>query len=126
MLSIAALPGLLAALDGSMPVIWPLILPGMLLPMSFSASIVAAPRLPATLAAADDMILASPGSSRSVPCSFLPFSMSLVVHLARNLDRKSTRLNSSHVKISYAVFCLKKKKNQAQREHRHSRNVHDH
>src|SRR5690606_39863857 len=28
-------------------------------------------------------------------------------------DRKSTRLNSSHVKISYAVFCLKKK-NQAQ------------
>src|SRR5690625_6634667 len=28
------------------------------------------------------------------------------------LDRKSTRLNSSHVAISYAVFCLKKKKNQ--------------
>src|SRR5207302_3847285 len=28
----------------------------------------------------------------------------------RNIDRKSTRLNSSHVKISYAVFCLKKKK----------------
>src|SRR5437870_11249562 len=27
-------------------------------------------------------------------------------------DRKSTRLNSSHVAISYAVFCLKKKKNQ--------------
>src|SRR5690606_9344498 len=26
------------------------------------------------------------------------------------MDRKSTRLNSSHVKISYAVFCLKKKK----------------
>src|SRR2546426_11928122 len=30
-------------------------------------------------------------------------------HLAR--DRKSTRLNSSHLVISYAVFCLKKKKN---------------
>src|SRR5690606_39499063 len=29
---------------------------------------------------------------------------------ARTPDRKSTRLNSSHVKISYAVFCLKKKK----------------
>src|SRR5690606_41962122 len=28
----------------------------------------------------------------------------------RSSDRKSTRLNSSHVKISYAVFCLKKKK----------------
>src|SRR3989442_5982640 len=29
-------------------------------------------------------------------------------------DRKSTRLNSSHVRISYAVFCLQKKKNQHQ------------
>src|SRR5438874_4558454 len=29
---------------------------------------------------------------------------------APRLDRKSTRLNSSHVEISYAVFCLKKKK----------------
>src|SRR5699024_12146379 len=29
----------------------------------------------------------------------------------RNKDRKSTRLNSSHVSISYAVFCLKKKIN---------------
>src|SRR2546429_6933024 len=31
------------------------------------------------------------------------------------LDRKSTRLNSSHGYISYAVFCLKKKKNTIQR-----------
>src|SRR5256885_8493664 len=30
----------------------------------------------------------------------------------RRLDRKSTRLNSSHLVISYAVFCLKKKKQQ--------------
>src|SRR2546430_3694809 len=30
--------------------------------------------------------------------------------LAKALDRKSTRLNSSHSQISYAVFCLKKKK----------------
>src|SRR5690554_7514457 len=29
--------------------------------------------------------------------------------LEQELDRKSTRLNSSHVRISYAVFCLKKK-----------------
>src|SRR5258707_1473501 len=29
---------------------------------------------------------------------------------AKELDRKSTRLNSSHANISYAVFCLKKKK----------------
>src|SRR5690606_9312743 len=33
----------------------------------------------------------------------------------RPLDRKSTRLNSSHVKISYAVFCLKKKKTKNER-----------
>src|SRR5256884_3435221 len=32
-------------------------------------------------------------------------------------DRKSTRLNSSHGYISYAVFCLKKKKTNIQREH---------
>src|SRR5256885_8336126 len=32
-----------------------------------------------------------------------------VFHSGDNLDRKSTRLNSSHLVISYAVFCLKKK-----------------
>src|SRR5690606_28053023 len=32
------------------------------------------------------------------------------LNLIARIDRKSTRLNSSHVKISYAVFCLKKKK----------------
>src|SRR5207249_11700537 len=32
------------------------------------------------------------------------------IDLRRGQDRKSTRLNSSHVSISYAVFCLKKKK----------------
>src|SRR5207253_8801488 len=32
--------------------------------------------------------------------------------LSNPIDRKSTRLNSSHVAISYAVFCLKKKKTQ--------------
>src|SRR5256885_8249116 len=35
-------------------------------------------------------------------------------------DRKSTRLNSSHLVISYAVFCLKKKKNQKPLVHTHS------
>src|SRR5438876_8818396 len=33
------------------------------------------------------------------------------------IDRKSTRLNSSHPSISYAVFCLKKKKNNVLRNH---------
>src|SRR5690606_40892329 len=32
-----------------------------------------------------------------------------ILGIAEEEDRKSTRLNSSHVKISYAVFCLKKK-----------------
>src|SRR5207253_11024920 len=38
-----------------------------------------------------------------------PFSQSIADLLLRTIDRKSTRLNSSHVAISYAVFCLKKK-----------------
>src|SRR5690554_7271865 len=44
----------------------------------------------------------------------------------RATDRKSTRLNSSHVRISYAVFCLKKKKIKSPHtlttEHHNSRN----
>src|SRR3989442_11088820 len=39
-------------------------------------------------------------------------------------DRKSTRLNSSHVRISYAVFCLKKKKkNKENTARRHTNNT---
>src|SRR5690606_34898714 len=38
------------------------------------------------------------------------FLLLLSIDSLRRRDRKSTRLNSSHVKISYAVFCLKKKK----------------
>src|SRR3712207_7163766 len=41
------------------------------------------------------------GPTRDFPCSFCETVE----------DRKSTRLNSSHANISYAVFCLKKKKN---------------
>src|SRR5688572_32159081 len=42
-----------------------------------------------------------------------------------DLDRKSTRLNSSHSQISYAVFCLKKKKKKKKTKHtkqKHSKN----
>src|SRR3712207_8576533 len=53
-------------------------------------------------------------------CSLLPHFHPhfLAYHLSSNLasssrsDRKSTRLNSSHANISYAVFCLTKKNNQ--------------
>src|SRR5690242_20468586 len=38
------------------------------------------------------------------------FDFSVLSEFRSRLDRKSTRLNSSHMSISYAVFCLKKKK----------------
>src|SRR5699024_11261323 len=41
-----------------------------------------------------------------------------VEQTATGIDRKSTRLNSSHVSISYAVFCLKKKHNQEEDRHK--------
>src|SRR3989475_4537419 len=44
-------------------------------------------------------------------------------HGLANGDRKSTRLNSSHSQISYAVFCLKKKKTTASRLQRGDRPV---
>src|SRR5699024_12505121 len=43
------------------------------------------------------------------PISYPQHSLTLPIHCLPALDRKSTRLNSSHVSISYAVFCLKKK-----------------
>src|SRR5256885_5449833 len=39
-----------------------------------------------------------------------PARISILMNKFRKRDRKSTRLNSSHLVISYAVFCLKKKK----------------
>src|SRR6266511_5097499 len=56
----------------------------------------------------------SDGSIPADPPALAPY-YTLVYHVRAgrgesfNGDRKSTRLNSSHVKISYAVFCLKKK-----------------
>src|SRR2546428_3798023 len=53
-------------------------------------------------------------SVRSGARASMPGMMETVLNLGLNdatvLDRKSTRLNSSHDQISYAVFCLKKKK----------------
>src|SRR5436305_7506227 len=45
-----------------------------------------------------------------VPPSAWMTSQSIQIVRSPSADRKSTRLNSSHVRISYAVFCLKKKK----------------
>src|SRR5699024_829355 len=71
------------------------------------------------------------GSAETIPLQLLAFSIAVTApvavafagrgpskrtaattifgQIAFHLDRKSTRLNSSHVSISYAVFCLKKK-----------------
>src|SRR5438874_5914000 len=52
---------------------------------------------------------ANPRAGRRIPTARRPWSAGGGYTAPRPGDRKSTRLNSSHVEISYAVFCLKKK-----------------
>src|SRR5690606_35737419 len=54
------------------------------------------------------LILRSVSRGSAVPVSDFNFSYEISSGNTLPEDRKSTRLNSSHVKISYAVFCLKK------------------
>src|SRR5438552_14912044 len=54
-----------------------------------------------------------PGRDRNL-CAGGPAFLRVVRHDSQKRDRKSTRLNSSHQIISYAVFCLKKKKSTTQ------------
>src|ERR1039458_10747582 len=57
--------------------------------------------------------LISAASVREERCAdtiYVPASRTSTVYFTHSPDRKSTRLNSSHLGISYAVFCLKKKK----------------
>src|SRR5687768_18059536 len=64
------------------------------------------------------MIVAVPGwmlAAGLVEQGMSALQATLTVLLGK--DRKSTRLNSSHGYISYAVFCLKKKKENQRREH---------
>src|SRR5256885_4544841 len=49
-------------------------------------------------------------SSAGSDLSLSDSDVSMPTQMVRRRDRKSTRLNSSHLVISYAVFCLKKKK----------------
>src|SRR5436190_9334527 len=67
------------------------------------------PTIPAGMASGPGGGLAD-GLTSAISDSFFP-AMSLPA------DRKSTRLNSSHTVISYAVFCLKKKKKQQTEYH---------
>src|SRR5690625_6934078 len=55
-----------------------------------------------------DAMVSIPGASEVFKGSIVSYSTESKVNILG--DRKSTRLNSSHVAISYAVFCLKKKK----------------
>src|SRR2546421_2185515 len=51
-----------------------------------------------------------------VPPEFHGHELCVIAHSRSKGDRKSTRLNSSHDQISYAVFCLKKKKKNATKQ----------
>src|SRR2546426_2465043 len=56
----------------------------------------------------------------------VPSGVKMMPHRHPEEDRKSTRLNSSHLVISYAVFCLKKKKKYTQTDACNVRHGHDH
>src|SRR5690606_39877400 len=95
------------------------ILPLVSLPFFFALLIRRPPRSPlfpyttlfrSTIACIVSMIPVASSSlcKKKVPLHDLPSAIPSMPTI--QADRKSTRLNSSHVKISYAVFCLKKKK----------------
>src|SRR6266851_9302971 len=65
-----------------------------------------------TLSLHDALPISIPRACGEVPAGKLP-------GWRPRIDRKSTRLNSSHITISYAVFCLKKKKKKHTREDTH-------
>src|SRR5690606_41618843 len=76
------------------------------LSMSFSRS-------PGGVSSTRSVISCGPLLAASIalkPCFAAPIEVLVPTSTSGGIDRKSTRLNSSHVKISYAVFCLKKKK----------------
>src|SRR3712207_8765955 len=69
-----------------------------------------------TLSLHDALPISSSCSTMTLTTGSVPLGLSRMRPSAPNLssapaDRKSTRLNSSHANISYAVFCLKKQKN---------------
>src|SRR5438445_8228071 len=64
-----------------------------------------------TIAQLDDVTLARRRKAESFPETTARWLTVVGLRDLEAEDRKSTRLNSSHANISYAVFCLKKKKN---------------
>src|SRR3712207_7001420 len=59
---------------------------------------------------AEVMPMARPAYKIDATCGGSELAAETAAAMAASRDRKSTRLNSSHANISYAVFCLKKKK----------------
>src|SRR5699024_12284193 len=74
-----------------------------------------------TLSLHDALPISPPTSSRSWATCWITHWMPRWEHK----DRKSTRLNSSHVSISYAVFCLKKKKKKKKSQEENAKLEHD-
>src|SRR2546430_13486233 len=81
-----------------------------------TAALFHAARWPASPSAASESAVAPASAGPANASAVLPLTSTSEVFIppqGRSLDRKSTRLNSSHSQISYAVFCLKKKKSYA-------------
>src|SRR3712207_6956524 len=66
-------------------------------------------------AAGDGRVLAAAAEAAGDEAHLRCLLVTIKATMIRQRDRKSTRLNSSHANISYAVFCLKKKKQNAER-----------
>src|SRR2546430_9252248 len=84
-------------------------------PCSRSWGIITKQRIPACAAWAAVELARFPVDAQ--PTVSNPNSNALVMATATTRDRKSTRLNSSHSQISYAVFCLKKKQHHTTSRH---------
>src|SRR5712691_11475249 len=87
-------------------------LAGILVGCSSGYGSTAAPPPPAKTVAATDGLTFTPGTLRVSAGDIVRFTFGSVAHnvffaAQAGADRKSTRLNSSHSQISYAVFCLK-------------------
>src|SRR5690606_41769866 len=82
------------------------------LPISVGVAVVVGGVADMVVAAVGQCDVANPTIVKVAKVAELTLDRRSVLHAhgQRHQDRKSTRLNSSHVKISYAVFCLKKKK----------------
>src|SRR5689334_24491603 len=79
-------------------------------PTRRSSDLTESPFLVATWGLRPARVLLPPGSGEWSDDRIRAVLYHELAHVARAEDRKSTRLNSSHSSISYAVFCLKKKR----------------